>query len=118
MRNTFFERGDRADDELFEDIDFGYYCLSVAGGQAQTNASFQVGIQEAFEIVKGQVGRPVTNVSISGIATEALMKIEGIGKDKFALDQGRCGKGQEALVGSGGPLIRFGKGPIAFGGTK
>jgi len=118
MRNTFFERGDRADDELFEDIDFGYYCLSVAGGQAQTNASFQVGIQEAFEIVKGQVGRPVTNVSISGIATDALMKIEAIGKDKFALDQGRCGKGQEALVGSGGPLIHFGKGPIAFGGTK
>jgi hypothetical protein len=57
-------------------------------------------------------------VSISGIATEALMKIEGMGKEKFALDQGRCGKGQEALVGSGGPLIHFGKGPIAFGGTK
>ena len=118
MRNTFFERGDRPDDELFEDIDFGYYCLSVAGGQAQTNASFQVGIQEAFEIVKGEVSRPVTNVSISGIATDALMKIEGIGKEKFALDQGRCGKGQEALVGSGGPLIHFAKGPIAFGGKE
>jgi TldD protein len=118
MRNTFFERGDRADDELFEDIDFGYYCLSVAGGQAQMNASFQVGIQEAFEIVDGEVGRPVTNVSISGIATDALMKIEAIGKEKFALDQGRCGKGQEALVGSGGPLIHFGKGPIAFGGKE
>jgi TldD protein len=116
MRNTFFERGDVPDDELFEGIDFGYYCLSVAGGQAQMNASFQVGIQEAYEIVNGEIGNSVTNMSISGIATEALLKIEGVGKDKFDYGQGRCGKGQEALVSDGGPLIRFGSGPITFGG--
>ncbi|MFX1576775.1 MAG: metallopeptidase TldD-related protein [Promethearchaeota archaeon] len=116
MRNTFFERGDMSDDELFEGIDFGYYCLSVAGGQAQMNASFQVGIQEAFEIVDGKLGNSVTNMSISGIATEALLKIEGVGKDTFGYGAGRCGKGQEALVSDGGPLIRFGSGPITFGG--
>lgn len=116
MRNTFFERGDMNDDELFEDIDFGYYCLSFAGGQAGLNASFQVGVQEAFEIVDGEIGRPVTNLSISGIATEALQKIKGVGKDKFHLGPGRCGKGQEALVSDGGPLIRFDKGPIIIGG--
>jgi TldD protein len=116
MRNTFFERGDMPDDELFEGIDFGYYCLSVAGGQAQMNASFQVGIQEAYEIVDGELGNSVTNMSISGIATEALLKIEGVGKDTFGYGAGRCGKGQEALVSDGGPLIRFGSGPITFGG--
>lgn len=116
MRNTFFERGDMPDDELFEDINFGYYCLSVAGGQAQMNASFQVGIQEAYEIVDGELGSSVTNMSISGIATEALLKIEGVGKDTFGYGAGRCGKGQEALVSDGGPLIRFGSGPITFGG--
>lgn len=116
MRNTFFERGDMNDDELFEDIDFGYYCLSFAGGQAGLNASFQVGVQEAFEIVNGEIGKPVTNLSISGIATEALQKIKGVGKDKFHLELGRCGKGQEALVSDGGPLIRFDKGPIIIGG--
>ena len=116
MRNTFFERGDHSDDELFEGIKFGYYCVDIRGGQAQMNASFQVGIQEVFEIVNGEVGRPVKDLSISGIATEALLKIEGVGKERFELDQGRCGKGQEALVGAGGPLIRFGKGPITFGG--
>ncbi|MFW9935355.1 MAG: metallopeptidase TldD-related protein, partial [Candidatus Thorarchaeota archaeon] len=92
------------------------YCLSVAGGQAQMNASFQVGIQEAFEIVDGELGNSVTNMSISGIATEALLKIEGVGKDTFGYGAGRCGKGQEALVSDGGPLIRFGSGPITFGG--
>ncbi len=116
MRNTFFERGDTPDDELFEGIDFGYYCLGVAGGQAEMNASFQVGIQEAFEIVNGELGNSVTNMSISGIATEALLKIEGVGKEAFAFGAGRCGKGQEALISDGGPLIRFGSGPITFGG--
>jgi TldD protein len=116
MRNTFFERGDMPDDELFEGIDFGYYCLGFAGGQAGLNASFQVGVQEAFEIVDGEVGKPVTNLSISGIATEALQEIKGVGKDKFYLGTGRCGKGQEALVSDGGPLVRFDKGPITIGG--
>ncbi len=116
MRNTFFERGDYIDDELFEGIDFGYYCVSFAGGSAEMNASFQVGIQEAYEIVNGELGNSVTNMSISGIATEALLKIEGVGKEKFALSPGRCGKGQEALINDGGPLIRFGRGPITFGG--
>lgn len=116
MRNTFFDKGTLNDDELFEGIDFGYYCISVAGGQAQMNASFQVGIQEAYEIIDGELGNSVTNMSISGIATEALLKIEGVGKDKFEFGPGRCGKGQEALVSDGGPLIRFGAGPITFGG--
>lgn len=116
MRNTFFERGDMADDELFEGINFGYYCRSVAGGHAGLNASFQVGVQEAFEIIKGEIGRPVTDLSIAGIATEALKKISGVGKDSFHLGPGRCGKGQEALVGDGGPIMRFDQGPITIGG--
>ncbi len=116
MRNTFFDRGDMLDEELFEGIDFGYYCLSFAGGSAQMNSSFQVGIQEAFEIVNGELGNSVSNMSISGIATEALLKIEGVGKETFGYGVGRCGKGQEALISEGGPLIRFGSGPITFGG--
>ena len=116
MRNTFFEKGDWKDEELFEGIDFGYYCCTVGGGQAEMNASFQVGIQEAYEIVDGKVGKSVTNMSISGIATEALLKIEGVGKAAFDMGVGRCGKGQAAFVSDGGPLIRFGSGPITFGG--
>ncbi|MHA1481506.1 MAG: metallopeptidase TldD-related protein, partial [Candidatus Thorarchaeota archaeon] len=117
MRSTQFELGDHAREELFEGIDFGYYCVDFRGGEAQTNASFQVGIQEAYEIVNGEIGRPVTDLSISGIATDSLFKIEAISKVPFEYEVGRCGKGgQEALVSSGGPDIRFGAGGITFGG--
>lgn len=116
MRSTFFETGDWSHDELFEGIDFGYYCLDMRGGQAQMNASFQVGIQEAYEIVDGEIGKPVTDLSISGIATDSLFKIEGISKDEFTFGAGRCGKGQEAFISDGGPDTRFLEGGITFGG--
>ncbi len=118
MRNTVFEPGDWNHDELFKGIDFGYYCVDFRGGQAQTNASFQVGIQEAYEIVDGEIGSPVTDLSISGIATDSLFKIEGLSKGPIEYEMGRCGKGQEAFVSSGGPSIRFGKGGITFGGRS
>ena len=116
MRSTFFETGDWSHDELFEGIDFGYYCLDMRGGQAQMNASFQVGIQEAYEIVDGEIGKPVTDLSISGIATDSLFKIEGISRDEFTFGAGRCGKGQEAFISDGGPNMRFLAGGITFGG--
>jgi TldD protein len=116
MRCTQFELGNHSRDELFEGIDFGYYCVDFRGGQAQTNASFQVGIQEAYEIVNGEIGRPVTDLSISGIATDSLMKIDAVSKEPFDYEIGRCGKGQEAFVSSGGPDIRFAAGGITFGG--
>jgi TldD protein len=118
MRNTFFERGDFNQEELFEDIDFGYYCADFRGGQAQMNASFQVGVQEAYEIVDGKIGRPVIDLSISGIATDSLFKIEAISKEEVGWELGRCGKGQEAFTASGGPHIRFSKGGITFGGKS
>jgi TldD protein len=118
MRNTYFEKGDFADEELFEGIEFGYFCADFRGGQAQMNASFQVGIQEAYEIVNGEIGKPVKDLSISGIATDSLFKIEGISKEDFPWEAGRCGKGQEAFVASGGPNIRFAKGGITFGGKN
>jgi TldD protein len=118
MRSTFFENGDWSRDELFKGIDFGYYCIDMRGGQAQMNASFQVGIQEAYEIVNGEIGRPVTDLSISGIATDSLFKIEGVSKENFSFGAGRCGKGQEAFISDGGPDMRFLEGGITFGGQR
>jgi len=118
MRNTLFERGTFSEDEMFEGIKFGYYCADFRGGQAQMNASFQVGTQEVYEIVDGELGKSVTDLSISGIATDSLFKIEAISKEDFPYELGRCGKGQEALVASGGPTIRFAKGGITFGGKN
>ena len=105
MRNTFLEPKDHSFEELIEGIKFGYYFKSFRGGQANLDGTFQVGIQEGYEIVKGEVGEPVRNASISGNTLETLYKVDAVGKD-FELWPGRCGKGQTAFVCDGGPHIR------------
>jgi TldD protein len=105
MRNTFMEPKDHSFQELIEDVKFGYYIKAFRGGQANLDGTFQVGVQEAYEIVKGEVGEPVRNASISGNTLETLFKVDAVGKD-FELWPGRCGKGQEAFICDGGPHIR------------
>ena len=105
MRNTFMAPKDYSFGELLEDINYGYYLKSFRGGQANLDGTFQVGIQEAYEIVKGELGGPVRNASISGNALKTLFKVDAVGKD-FELWPGRCGKGQVAFVCDGGPHIR------------
>jgi len=105
MRNTFMEPKNYSLEELIEDIKFGYHFKSFRGGQANLDGTFQVGIQEAHEIVNGELGDPVRNASISGNTLETLLKVNAVGKD-FELWPGRCGKGQTAFVCDGGPHIR------------
>jgi TldD protein len=114
MRNTYLAAGDQAFDELFEGIKFGYYLKSFRGGQANLDGTFQVGIQEAYEIVNGQVGEPIKNASISGNTLETLHRVEAVGKD-FELWPGRCGKGQTAFICDGGPHTRVGE--VMIGGV-
>lgn len=105
MRNTYMEPKDYSFEELIEDVKFGYYLKSFRGGQANLDGTFQVGIQEAYEIVNGELGEAVRNASISGNTLETLLKVDAVGKD-FELWPGRCGKGQTAFVCDGGPHIR------------
>jgi len=105
MRNTYLAPGDFTLEELIEDINFGYYLKSFRGGQANLDGTFHVGIQEAHEIVKGELGSPVRNASISGNTLETLHKVDAVGRD-FKLWPGRCGKGQTAFICDGGPHIR------------
>jgi TldD protein len=115
MRNTFLAPKDHSFEELLAGIKFGYYFKSFRGGQANLDGTFQVGIQEGYEIVKGEVGEPVRNASISGNTLETLHKVDAVGKD-FELWPGRCGKGQTAFVCDGGPHIRV-KGVLVGGGA-
>src|SRR4030043_326372 len=105
MRNTFIEPRDHSLEELFEGIKFGYYLKSFRGGQANLDGTFQLGVQEAYEIVNGEVGKPVRNASISGNTLETLLKVDAVGKD-FELWPGRCGKGQTAFTCDGGGHTR------------
>jgi len=113
MRNTYLAAGDRSFEELIEDVDFGYYLKSFRGGQANLDGTFQVGIQEAYEIVKGRLGASVRSASISGNTLEALRRVDAVGRD-FELWPGRCGKGQIAFICDGGPHIRVGE--VTVGG--
>ena len=106
MRNTYMEPRDYAFEELLEGVKFGYFFKSFRGGQANIDGTFQVGIQEGYEIVNGEIGAPVRNASISGNTLETLLNVDAVGKD-FALNSGRCGKGQTAFIGDGGPHIRL-----------
>jgi TldD protein len=105
MRNTFMAPRDHSLEELLEGVSSGYYLKSFRGGQASLDGTFQVGIQEAYEILDGEIGAPVRDVSISGSTLETLFKVDAVGKD-FELWPGRCGKGQTAFVCDGGPHIR------------
>jgi TldD protein len=113
MRNTYLAAGDSTFEELIEDIDFGYYLKSFRGGQANLDGTFQVGIQEAYEIMKGKIGKPVRSASISGNTLETLHRVDAVGRD-FELWPGRCGKGQTAFICDGGPHIRVGE--VTVGG--
>jgi TldD protein len=106
MRNTFMAPRDHCFEELLEGVKFGYYFKSFRGGQANIDGTFQVGIQEGYEIINGEVGGPVRDASISGNTLETLLKVDAVGKD-FELDAGRCGKGQTAFICDGGPHTRL-----------
>ena len=114
MRNTYMTPRDHSFEELIEDIRYGYYFESFRGGQANLDGTFQVGIQEAYEIVNGELGEPVRDASISGNTLETLLKVDAVGKD-FELNAGRCGKGQTAFIGDGGPHIRVSE--VVVGGS-
>ncbi|MBS7247660.1 MAG: TldD/PmbA family protein [Candidatus Jordarchaeales archaeon] len=105
MRNTCIAPGDWTLEEMIEDLSFGYLLESFRGGQANLDGTFQVGVQRAYEVVNGEVGRPVRNLSISGNTLETLMHVDAVGND-FKLNVGWCGKGQTVNVGDGGPHIR------------
>jgi TldD protein len=106
MRCTYMAPRDHTIEELFEGVKSGYYFKSFRGGQASLDGTFQVGIQEGYEIINGVIGAPVRNASISGNTLETLHKVDAVGKD-FGLDPGRCGKGQTAFICDGGPHARL-----------
>ncbi len=114
MRCTYMAPRDQTIEELLEGVKEGYYFKSFRGGQASLDGTFQVGIQEGYEIVNGEIGAPVRNASISGNTLETLHKVDAVGKD-FALDPGRCGKGQTAFICDGGPHIRLSE--VVVGGS-
>ena len=108
MRNTILQPGDWKLEELLEDIDYGVLLGTPLGGEANLDGTFQVGIQDAYEIVKGEIGDPIRVSSITGNSIAMLSNSIGVSKD-FKVDYGFCGKMQWVPVSSGGPYLRVSK---------
>jgi TldD protein len=114
MRNTYMAPRDYEFEELLEGVKEGYFFKSFRGGQANLDGTFQVGIQEGYEIINGEIGAPVRDASISGNTLETLLNVDAVGKD-FTIYSGRCGKGQTVFIGDGGPHIRLSE--VVVGGS-
>lgn len=107
MRNTYVEPGEMELDELISGIKEGYFLKGPMGGQADMNAEFMFGVQEAYRIKNGKIGELLRGVTISGQAFDVLTSCNGISKEfEWALGSGYCGKMQPAKVDAGGPYLR------------
>ncbi|MFW5855848.1 MAG: metallopeptidase TldD-related protein, partial [Bacillota bacterium] len=106
--NTYIKPGKSSFEEMVSGIEEGYYLKGLGqGGQADANAEFMFGVQEAYKIENGKITEPVKGITISGQAFSVLNSVDAVGDDlKFALGRGYCGKGQPAKVDAGGPHLR------------
>jgi TldD protein len=107
MRNTYIEPGTSSYEELIDSIEDGLLLKGAGSGQADANAEFMFGVQEAYEVKRGKVGRLLRGASISGDAFEVLQSVDMLSSDfRWAIGSGHCGKGQPAKVDAGGPHLR------------
>lgn len=108
MSNTYLTQGDHSFAELLEGIDYGVYLKGSRGGQVDTaKGTFQFSAEEGYLIEEGQLTKPVSDVSLSGLTLETLMSIDGVAND-FQMSIGSCGKaGQVVTTGMGSPHIRI-----------
>ncbi|MBD3284703.1 TldD/PmbA family protein, partial [candidate division WOR-3 bacterium] len=107
MRNTYIEPGDMSLDELLDSTERAILLEGAGSGQADANAEFMFGVQEATLIEKGKRKKTFREATISGNAFEVLKSVDAVSKEfRWALGSGYCGKYQMAKVDAGGAYLR------------
>jgi TldD protein len=117
MSNTYFAPGDMALEELLESVKKGVMVVgSSFGMEDPLGGGMQCTSRKGYMIEHGQIGAPLTEVSLSGSVLEVLKSIDGVGKN-LEFDPGTCGKGSEDYVpvGDGGPYLRIQKAIVSGG---
>jgi TldD protein len=106
MSNTYFQKGESSVEEVF-DIPSGVYLKGMKGGSVDIfSGGFMFKAEEAYEIVRGEKGKMMRDVTITGNILQTLLDVECVGND-FGTSPGICGKfSQEVPVSDGGPHIR------------
>lgn len=111
--NIGIEAGDQTLEEMIEDVEEGLLLRGTFGGQADANADFTFGFQNATWIRKGRLAEELRGANVAGNAIEVFETVDAVGKEAV-LRPGACGKSQFAVQGRVVPAIRC---EILVGGT-
>jgi TldD protein len=122
MTNTYMEGGGWKRDEIIEDTKRGVY---LCGGHTPSIDSkrhnFQISCKIAYEIIGGEIGRPLRGVSLNGTADRFWSSVDAVADDVEMRPVPNCGKGepmQTCMVGNGGPHARARAGIAGLAGGK
>lgn len=106
MRNTMIVPGQDRLQDMIGSIEKGYYLIQPSNGQADSTSEFMFGITRGYEIKNGNLGKPIRETTISGVAFDLLKTITMISAEMDWTCAGMCGKKQMIPVGMGGPSIK------------
>lgn len=86
--NFYIESGEKGFDEMIADVDYGVYITDLTGLHSGINPVSGDFSLSAFghEILKGQISKPINQITIAGNFFDLLKDIEDVGNDlKFGL---------------------------------
>ena len=106
MRNTAILPGRDKLDDMIAGVDDGYLLMKTSNGQADSTTEFMFGINLAYEIRAGRVGRAIRDTTVSGSAIKVLQSVDAVSDDMHWNCSGYCGKKQVMVVSMGGPALR------------
>jgi len=107
MSNTILEKGDSNFKEMLEEMKDGVYMKGSIGGVVEpSHGFFLFSAKYGFLVRKGEITEPIKGVSLSGDILKTLKDIVLIGKRRYWVGSGYCGKlGQTVPVDQKMPFV-------------
>ena len=106
MRNTAILPGSDKLEDMIASVEDGYYLIETGNGQADSTSEFMFGVTLGYEIKNGQLGRAITDTTISGVAFDMLNSVTMVSDQMSWECGGYCGKKQPMVVSTGGPALK------------
>lgn len=106
MRNTAILPGSDKLEDMIASVEDGYYLIKSSNGEADSTSEFMFGVTLGYEIKNGELGRAITDTTISGIAFDVLKSVSMVSDELHWECGGYCGKKQPMVVSVGGPALK------------
>ncbi len=106
MRNTAILPGSDKLEEMIASVEDGYYLIKSFDGEADSTSEFMFGVTLGYEIKNGELGRAITDTTISGVAFDMLQTVSMVSDELHWECGGYCGKKQPMVVSVGGPALK------------